>query len=244
MDTYVAKDYIVQNYRFQVEEGSGCGNSTDGSVLSFLLLDSWTVLLPLISVAVYYRASRPSMRVLFILTNVLSSARVAWMFYRQSRDINRFLQSNNSVSRNNYMRILALASIDVLITLPIGIANIVLNVTEMLSRGPVPFYFGWTYDRTDWAPVGYSYAEIVGFGTSSVVQLYFTQWTSPILAFIIFGLFGVTSEARASYWRVICTIGGWLGWKLTPPQASGARSPLGDIEFGQRAPQDMPLGLE
>ena len=78
------------------------------------------------------------------------------MFYRQSRDINRFLQSNNSVSRNSYMRILALASIDVLITLPVGIANIVLQVTQTLSQVPMPLYFGWTFDHTDWEPVGYS----------------------------------------------------------------------------------------
>ena len=166
------------------------------------------------------------------------------MFYRQSRDIDRFLQSNNFVSRNNYMRILALASIDVLINLPVGIANIVLDVTETLSVGPMPFYFGWTYDHTDWEPVGYSYAKIVAFGTSAVAQAYFSQWTSPFLAFVIFGLFGVTSEARACYWRIICTIGGWFGWKPTAVQAPGARSPLGDIEFGERAPQDMSLGIE
>ena len=108
----------------------------------------------------------------------------------------------------------------------------------------MPFYFGWTYDHTDWAPEGYSYAEIVVFGTPSVVQQYFNQWTSPFLAFVIFGLFGVTSEARASYWRIIRTIGGWFGWKSTPPQASTSRSPLGDIEFGERAPQEMSLGIE
>ena len=166
------------------------------------------------------------------------------MFYHQRRDINRFLRSNNSVSRNNYMRILALASIDVLITLPVGVATIILRVTQSLSVGPMPFYFGWTYDHTDWAPVGYSYAEIVAFGTSNVAEQYFTQWTSPVLAFVIFGLFGVTSEARTSYWRVICTMGGWLGWRPTPVQASTTRSPLGDIEFGERAPQDMSLDIE
>ena len=60
MDTHLAEDYIVQDYRFQVEEGFGCGNSMDGSVLEILLVDSWTVILPLISVVVYYRASRSS----------------------------------------------------------------------------------------------------------------------------------------------------------------------------------------
>ena len=238
MYTQVAKDYIVQWPRFQVDEGFGCTNAYDGSVLSILLVDSWTVLLPLISIVVYYRMSRPSVQVLYVLLNVLSSARVAWMFYRQSRDINRFLQSNNSVSRNNYMRILALASIDVLITLPVGIANIVLQVTQLLSQGPMQFYFGWTYDHTDWEPVGYSYAEAVAFGTSEVVGLYFDQWTSPFLAFVIFGLFGITAEARASYWHIICTVCGWFGFE---PKVRGNRSrtSLGDIQFGERPPRNQ-----
>ncbi|VDC01599.1 unnamed protein product [Peniophora sp. CBMAI 1063] len=217
--------YIVQQLRFEVDEGFGCENSVDGSILEILLIDSWNVIPPLLSITIYY-------------------PHVARLFYRQSRDINHFLQSNDSVSRTNYFRILALASIDSLLTLPIGIATIVLDVEQTLSVGPMPFYFGWTYDHTDWQPEGFSYADTVAQGTSTVAQIYFIQWISPILAFVIFALFGVTSEARASYWRIICTIGGWFGWKPTP-RARRPRSPLGEIEFGERPAQNsMSLGLD
>ena len=60
MDTNLAEDYIVQDFRFQVTEGFGCDNTIDGSVLSILLVNSWSVLLPLVSIAVYYRALRSS----------------------------------------------------------------------------------------------------------------------------------------------------------------------------------------
>ena len=59
MYTDLVKDYIVQWPRFQVDEGFGCAASPDGSVLEILLVDSWTVLAPLTSILVYYRASRP-----------------------------------------------------------------------------------------------------------------------------------------------------------------------------------------
>ncbi|VDC01597.1 unnamed protein product [Peniophora sp. CBMAI 1063] len=217
--------YVVQDYRFIVQEGFGCDNSSDGSILEIFLLDSWSVIAPLVSIAIYY-------------------PHVARIFCRQSRDINHFLQSNDSVSRTNYFRILALASIDILLTLPVGIATIVLDVENNLSFGPIPFYYGWTYDHTDWQPESLSYAGIVAQGTAGVAQDYFIQWTSPVLAFTIFALFGVTSEARASYWRIICTIGGWFGWKPIP-RARRARSPLGDIEFGPRPAQNsMSLGLD
>ena len=50
-------DYIVQDARFEVLSGFGCANASDGSVLSLLLINSWPVILPLISVTVYYRMS-------------------------------------------------------------------------------------------------------------------------------------------------------------------------------------------
>ncbi|VDB95515.1 unnamed protein product [Peniophora sp. CBMAI 1063] len=217
--------YVVQWLRFEVDEGFGCTNSPDNSILHILLIRSWTVIPPLVSITFYY-------------------PHVARVFYRHGREIDNFLQSNSSVSRTNYFRILALASIDVLVTLPIGIATIVLGVKNLLSVGSIPFYFGWTYDHTDWQPESYSYTDIVSEGSFEVAEFYFIQWTSPVLAFTIFALFGVTSEARASYWRIICTVCGWFGWKPTL-RTRRARSPLGDIEFGERpARNSMSLGLE
>ncbi|VDB87015.1 unnamed protein product [Peniophora sp. CBMAI 1063] len=216
--------YVVQGLRFQVLEGFGCSNATDGSILHILLIRLWTVIPPLVTITIYY-------------------PHVARIFYLHGREVTHFLQSNNSVNRTHYFRILALASIDILLTLPIGIANIVLSVEDEVARiGPIPFYFGWTYDHTGWQPQSYSYAAVVSEGTFVVAQEYFVQWTSPALAFAIFALFGITAEARASYWRTICTIGGWFGWNTTPPRG---HSPLEDIEFGERPPQNsMSLGLE
>ena len=56
MSTLVS-DYTVQGARFQVIAGFGCGNASDRSVLTLLLLNSWSVVLPLISITIYYRKS-------------------------------------------------------------------------------------------------------------------------------------------------------------------------------------------
>ena len=50
-------DYAVQKARFQVFTGFGCTDDTDGSGLSLLLINSWTVIPPLFSITVYYRTS-------------------------------------------------------------------------------------------------------------------------------------------------------------------------------------------
>ncbi|VDC06523.1 unnamed protein product [Peniophora sp. CBMAI 1063] len=209
------EDYVVQELRFQVDEGFGCTNASDNSILSILLVRSWTVVIPMVSIIIY-------------------SLHVTRVFYRHSREMNYFFQGNNSVTRTSHFRILTLASVDILLTLPTGIVTIVLIVKDLLSVGPFPFYFGWTADHTDWQPQSFLYADTVSVGPFTVADFYFTYWTSPTLAFVIFALFGITSEARASYWRIIRTVGGWLGWKPT----ARAHSPLGEIEFSERPAQD------
>ena len=117
------------------------------------------------------------------------------------------------MSRTNYYRIFALASIDVALTLPIGITNIALSLAWLVAQGRhLISYRGWTAVHTDWEPVSISYEEFLETGTSGLAQQYFVQWTSPILAFVIFGLFGVNKDARASYRRAIRTVLGWFGW--------------------------------
>ncbi|KZV65159.1 STE3-domain-containing protein [Peniophora sp. CONT] len=211
--------YVNQGFRFQVIEGFGCRDAEALSILNVMIDQSWLVVPPLISIVLYY-------------------PKVARTYYRQRRDIDSFLRSDSSVSRTNYLRVLVLASIDILLTLPSGIVNTTLDIVYALSPPrDFPFYPGWTLLHSDWEPVGVSYAELQAGGTASLAQFYFSQWTSPVLAFVIFGLFGVTSEARTSYWRIICTVGGWFGWKPTPRARNGQAS-LGDIEFGARPAQD------
>ncbi|KZV68506.1 hypothetical protein PENSPDRAFT_634260 [Peniophora sp. CONT] len=214
-------DYIHQRIRFEVDAVFGCTYTMETSVLKVLTVDSWSVIPPIVSVCSYY-------------------PKVARLFYRQSRDINSFLNSNTSVSRTNYLRILILASIDVLLTLPIGITAIALRVFSKLAQGPLPFHWSWTFIHTDWEPQSMSYARIKSFGTANLAQFYFLQWTSPVLAFAIFGLFGLTPEARASYWRTIYVVGRWVGWKPTPRKCNEVMS-LGEIDFGTR-PLDVSLG--
>ncbi|KZV68488.1 hypothetical protein PENSPDRAFT_511578 [Peniophora sp. CONT] len=210
--------YVHQGVRFEVVEVYGCTNNVATSILSLLTIDSWSILPPLISVLFYY-------------------PKVVRMLYRQRRDIHSFLNSNTSVSRTNYLRILALASVDILLTLPLGIVNITLHIISSLSQRPIPFYGDWTSIHTDWEPVSFTYAELKAVGTVNLAQGYFNPWASTVLAFTIFGLLGLTSAARASCWRIICTLGGWVGWKPSSRKRNGRESP-GEIEFGPR-PLDM-----
>ena len=51
----IKTDYINQAARFQVLEGFGCVDATDNSILQMIIIQSWTVIPPLLSVVVYCR---------------------------------------------------------------------------------------------------------------------------------------------------------------------------------------------
>ena len=155
--------------------------------------------------------------------------------YRHGKDVNRIQHSDGTVTHTSYSRLLILSSLDILLTLPFGIVNLVLNVIADLSQGGLPFYSGWENTHSDWEPMATSYAEIREVGTSYIASQYFVYWTSPVLALAIFGLFGITSEARASYWRIICAAGAKFGWAPAP------RTSLEEIEFCERLP-DLEFG--
>lgn len=173
------------------------------------------------------------------LTYSLTSARVIWVVYRQYRDLDHFLQSDTSaVSRTNYWRIFALTSIDLLVTLPIAILNVVLEVSGLLSLNPdgPPFYLGWTQDHVDWMPTSTSHEELVArLGTSTAGLLYFARWSSPLLAFVVFVFFGLTTEARSIYRCIIVKIAKMSGWKSdSHMHRAGTQGPLGTMKFSER----------
>lgn len=223
-------DYVVQGSRFEVDAGFGCINSSSGSILTVLLVQSWGILPPLVSVIIYYRAFSKYLpyQPLYIR---LIAARVAWIFYRQHRDLNRFLRSNNSVTRTNYMRIFILTSIDILLTLPIGIAAMVLFISTLAQEGKLQFYEGWSAVHADNGPISVPYPS----SASERAQTYFEHWSSLALAIAIFGLFGLTREARDSYWRIICAVRNLLARKAKQYEQEGDGTDTtleSEMEFG------------
>jgi hypothetical protein len=215
-----------------VREGFGCDNAVSGGGADILLFYAWSVVLPLFSALFYCRELIP-INIPFL--SLMSTAKIIYVFYQQSRETNQFLQSNGSVTRLNYFRILALACVDIFLTLPLGIVSIVTEVIHEI-HDPLPgfrfqFYYGWGSVHSDWGPVAFTYSEVVEGGLWSIFVHYFQQWTSPILAIAIFSLFGLTLEARTTYWRSICFVGKLFGWTPSVPK----NNYLDEMQFGGRS---------
>lgn len=115
------------------------------------------------------------------------------------------------MNRSSYLRVLALGCFDILLTLPLGIANLVDNGLQLTSEpGSTPFWLGWTDIHTNWGPV-----YVTGAGWSATAWSEFTvrwdEWINVLFAVIFFLLFGLTEEARSTYRQVLQAVFGLFG---------------------------------
>ncbi|VDB86834.1 unnamed protein product [Peniophora sp. CBMAI 1063] len=211
--------YVLETTRFNIIQGYGCTNGVTESILTILLTQIYALLPPLISVLVYY-------------------PKVAYIFYRQNKDINEFLHSDDSVSRTGYLHVLAAGSMDILLTLPFALVFFAFLLRNSGDLRSLPFYPGWEAVHSDWTILTFTYSEAVSGGAYSVATYYIQLWTTPIESFVIFGLFGLTKEARTSYWHIGCTISGWFGRE---PADKRADPELCIVEFGGRLAEGTSL---
>lgn len=139
--------------------------------------------------------------------------------------MNNFLDSNLSVNRSNYWRMLVLGCLDAIITLP----AILISLIRARKEIPLEFYQGRALVHTDRQHLLFpkSAWEPVGFWDIFNVKWY--EWSAPLFALVFFLLFGTTPQARARYWRVF-----WLvakPFRYKPPKMPDAS----DVMFGSTA---------
>src|ERR1700742_1641953 len=165
-----------------------------------------------------------------ILIFMTYQAKIFLTFYRQSRETNRFLNSNNSVSRNTYFRILTLGCLEVMVTLPIGVIGMILDTHIALEPPRSPFYSGWNIDHSNWEPDSSSYLEVINTGSLDLFQLYFPRWSSVVLGCVIFALFGLTNDVRNTYRQAFFNMATkFTGWQPSTLE----HSKMSGIVFGE-----------
>ncbi|KAJ7189204.1 pheromone A receptor-domain-containing protein [Mycena filopes] len=198
---------LCQDARFVVLEGFGCASSTSDSWFSVVVISILPLIPPLISIFFYCP---------LIIRTV--------HFQRQHTD--DFFQSNGSISRTSYFRILALGCLDIVITLPISIINLVSFFVTLSGPDSLPAYIGWKANHADFAPVGVPYADLTDTRWDAFTT-YFDYGQYAVLAIAIFALFGLTSSARAAYWSRITAVATFVGWTPKPSAQKQRASQIG-----------------
>ncbi|VDC06349.1 unnamed protein product [Peniophora sp. CBMAI 1063] len=177
--------YVVQNARYQVVEQLGCNMAILPSGMAILLLNSFPLVLSLIS-AVFYMS------------------RILYFLWKHKRNMGHLFGRQIAIKRSVYLRIFALGMINFLTSITASIVN--------FFPFPMPvFYPGWAAVHADWTPVSISAAEWHSQGPLIVFTNVWDVWINAWLGFAIFGLFGLTREARQTYVRAFRIATRWTG---------------------------------
>lgn len=124
-------------------------------------------------------------------------------FFRRRKEL-RDLDAN--LIHSNYWRLVALASIDYIFTIPVVSWSISLNV----SWGHVSPWVSW--DDTHWGYSRVSQYPRILMDPVQVLLLELNRWIPTFCAFAFFGFFGFADEAKKNYRLMASTLAKLLGY--------------------------------
>ncbi|EMD35184.1 STE3-like pheromone receptor B mating type [Gelatoporia subvermispora B] len=170
----VALYWFVQGHRFDIYEGIGCFFAMPNTIPAFFLSDCWPVVIGMISLVYCSLTLRA--------------------FYKRRKQCAEFIRTNSNLTFNRYLRLMILASVEIICTIPLGAYTIWVNASQPLYkwRGLADIHF-------DFSRVGQYPAIIWQASPITVSSFNFNNWIIVACALLFFALFGVAEEARKHY---------------------------------------------
>jgi pheromone a factor receptor len=130
-----------------------------------------------------------------------------YMRQRQSTDM---VSSSSEFDRSLYIRLMALSSIEILGTIPLGSFWIVFNIKFGIQK-----WRSWAQIHSDYSHIE-QIPNIVWKNNSKVVlSLELFRWTVVLCAFLFFAFFGFAKEARRNYRLVYTALACRVGYLLS-----------------------------
>ncbi|KAK7032507.1 a-factor receptor [Paramarasmius palmivorus] len=174
---------IVQPYRFQIIEDVGCYPSTYNSLLAYVLYYMWSIALGLVALVYACLALRQYH---------IRRAELSKLMPMKTIDSDKTV-SAESLTVSRYFRLMVLALIHVVCTIPLGIYSIYLSATQMptgVAQGEPKR--NWTHVQE--VPSSVWRADPVSYGLTEM-----NRWMYIFCGLLFFAIFGFASEARKRY---------------------------------------------
>ena len=125
--------------------------------------------------------------------------------YKRERQLKELLSCNPSLNRSRYLRLMALSSVEILGTIPLGLLVMVTDVKYGLITWATweefhrDYFLVRQYPSSIWRSIA-----LLDFGHE------FSRWSLVLCAFIFFAFFGLADESRQHY-RLVYT---WFATKV------------------------------
>jgi len=116
------------------------------------------------------------------------------------------MSTNRTLNRSRYFRLMALSSVEILGTIPLGTYWIVFN-----ARKGVRPWKSWAWQHADYSRVEQIPAFAWKANPGAVTGLEAFRWSLVACAFIFFAFFGFADEARQHYRLVYTSLATRMG---------------------------------
>ncbi|THV00877.1 putative pheromone receptor [Dendrothele bispora CBS 962.96] len=179
--------YIPQGHRFNIYEEVGCYPFTYNTWVAYVLVSSWPVAIGLVSI--YY------------------CVRSIIAFNQRRTQFKQLLSGNSNLNANRYWRLMSLAAVEILLTVPFGVYGMYVDATAVHVSPWISFadtHFG--FSRIDSIPTIIWRATSLGEFSIEV-----TRWAPIMCAIIFFAFFGFADEARKNYKAMYGSVAKKLG---------------------------------
>jgi len=194
--------YIVQGHRFDIIEDVGCRPFTYNTPLAYPLVIFPPLVIGLIS-GVY-------------------SALIIRAFYLRSVEIKAVMSTNNTITFHRYFRLMALAMVDLLITIPFSAFIVYAN----LKFGKVSPWISWEDTHHGFSRIGQIPAHFWRNDPVAQFAMEFSRWSIVACGFVFFMFFGFADEARRNYRKAYALLASRLGTKFAST-SKGVQDSLG-----------------
>ncbi|KAJ7585980.1 STE3-like pheromone receptor [Mycena floridula] len=190
---------VVQGHRFDILEEVGCFPVTYNTLPAYFLYSMWPVLLGVISFTYSFRTLRS--------------------FWIRRVQFSELVSSNSAMNASRYFRLMLLAFIDMLFTIPLGVYTIYTG-SAGVELAP---WISWDDTHFDFGRVGLFPSLMWRQSRSFEISTELTRWLAVFAAFVFFSLFGFAVEARKHYFQAFMWVAKPFGYrpsvKVAAPKA-------------------------
>ncbi|CAE6358451.1 unnamed protein product [Rhizoctonia solani] len=196
----MALHYVVQPTRYNIIENIGCWPNTQNTPLAIPLTMIWPIIIGTAS---------------FIYCGLAIRA-----FLKARQQFNQVLNNSGSgVNMSRYFRLMALATEEMLFTLPFAIYILVMNLTQ----APMIPWISWEDTHQDYNTIWKTPWILMKASQQNYNTMMINLWVLPAGGFLFFVWFGLGGEAIASYKAAFYKVAGLFGIKPKPKTAPASR---------------------
>ena len=106
-----------------------------------------------------------------------------------------FLSTNRNLSFSRYFRLMGLAGVQILFSIPLSIVTIYLNLTTT----PLQPWESWDRAHANYSEIAQLSSSLWHDSTANIFNVELSRWSVVLCSFVFFAFFGFADEARRNY---------------------------------------------